>query len=249
MNSFCSMANVHEGRIFVDEGDVVVVAPALEDLLASESGLEIPLAPLAQVVAVVVVLAEAPLVPAVLDVAEELDPEPVGVQGPGLHPHRARVVIRIVDDLRIAQRLLGHDRGVPVGVVVQEPAGSVAVGLLDRDVVDVVDSGGELDDLVLPALLLEPFALGDISLERGLLAGQAKADALGEELGGGAGHVDVEAAIGVAPAAAQNPVIQQQQLGLLGELIADRREDDPLRAGVPVAVEVGAQERADHWLG
>src|SRR5690606_26812344 len=59
----------------VDEGDVVVVAADLEDLLPPLAGLPIPVAALLVGVALLPLLAEAPLVPAVLDVAEQLDPE------------------------------------------------------------------------------------------------------------------------------------------------------------------------------
>ena len=74
----------HEG---VDEGDVVVDLPHLEDLLPAQAELAVPAALGLEVVALVVVLAELALVPAVLDLAEELDADLVGVDaGPGSWP-------------------------------------------------------------------------------------------------------------------------------------------------------------------
>src|SRR5712664_1238213 len=57
------------GEELVDEGDVVVVLAHLEDLLAAQAQLLVPRAAGAQVVALVVLLAEPALVPALLDVA------------------------------------------------------------------------------------------------------------------------------------------------------------------------------------
>src|SRR5262249_14208383 len=65
-------AELH-GEELVDEGDVVVELPDLEDLAAAEPEAAIPVLLGRHVLAVVPLLAEAALVPAVLDVAEELD--------------------------------------------------------------------------------------------------------------------------------------------------------------------------------
>src|SRR6266850_6201040 len=77
------------GEELVDEGDVVVVLADLEDLLPAQAELLVPGAAGAQVVALVVFLAEAALVPALLDVAPELDAQLVRIDGAGAGPHRA----------------------------------------------------------------------------------------------------------------------------------------------------------------
>ena len=64
------------GQESVDEGDVVVDPPHLEDLLPAQAELPVPVAPLLQVVALLVLLAELPGVPTVLDVPKELDAQP-----------------------------------------------------------------------------------------------------------------------------------------------------------------------------
>src|SRR5689334_24901765 len=69
----------------VDEGDVVVDAADLEDLLPPQPEFLVPLAPPVEVVAVVVLLAELAGVPAVLDVAEQLDADLVGVEPAARH--------------------------------------------------------------------------------------------------------------------------------------------------------------------
>src|SRR5256885_14169075 len=89
------------GEELVDEGDVVVVLADLEDLLPSEAQLLVPGAAGAEVVALVVFLAESSFVPAVLDVAPQLDAELVGGDGGGPGPHGAAVVIGGVDNLVI----------------------------------------------------------------------------------------------------------------------------------------------------
>src|SRR3954465_6548906 len=102
------------GEELVDEGDVVVVLADLEDLFAPEPELLVPRAARAQVVALVVLLAEPALVPAVLDMPPELDAELVRVDGAGARSHRAGVVIGVVDDLAVLERASGHDRRVPI---------------------------------------------------------------------------------------------------------------------------------------
>src|SRR5436190_16480592 len=168
------------GEEFVDEGDVVVVLAYLEHLLPAQAQLLVPRAAGAQVVALVVLLAEAALVPALLDVAPELDAQLVRIDGAGARSHRSRVVVGVVDDLAVLEGASGHDGGVPVRVVVDEAAGGVAVCLLDGDVVDVGAAVGDLDDLVLPLFGLEPFPLVDVVSQSLLLAGEREADLLEE---------------------------------------------------------------------
>ena len=69
-----------ERQELVDERQVVVDAADLEDLLPAQAQLRVPVAAWRIVVALVVFLAEAAAVPAVLDVAIELDAELVGIQ-------------------------------------------------------------------------------------------------------------------------------------------------------------------------
>src|SRR5439155_18086253 len=98
----------------VDEGDVVIVFAHFEDLLPAETELAIPGAAGAQVVALVVFLAEAALVPTLFDVPPQLDAELVRIDRAGPGPHGARMVICVIDDLRVLQGPRGHDRAVPV---------------------------------------------------------------------------------------------------------------------------------------
>src|SRR5882672_8969237 len=102
------------GEELVDEGDVVVVLAHFEDLLAPQAQLLVPGAARAQVVALVVFLAEPPLVPALLDMSPELDPELVGIDGARSRPHGPGMVVGVVDDLAVLEGASGHDRGVPV---------------------------------------------------------------------------------------------------------------------------------------
>src|SRR5581483_4298689 len=183
------------------EGDVVVVLADFEDLLPPQPQLLVPGTARAQIVALVVFLAEATLVPAILDVAPELDPELVRVDCAGPRSHRAGVVVGVVDDLAVLEGASGHDRRVPVRVVVDEPAGRVPVGLLDGDVVDVSAAVGDLDDLVFPLLFLEPLALVDVVRQRLLLAGEAEANLLQELPGGSSLDMHVPAIILLWPTA------------------------------------------------
>ena len=64
----------------VDEVHVVVDAADLEDLLAAEAQALVPLLLLAEVVGLLVFLAELALVPAVFDVAEQLDADLVRIE-------------------------------------------------------------------------------------------------------------------------------------------------------------------------
>src|SRR3954463_2178421 len=101
------------GEELVDEGDVVVVLADLEDLLPPQAELLVPGAAGAQVVALVVFLAEASLVPAVLDMAPELDAQLVGVDGAGTGTHGAAVMVGVINNFIILQSLLRHYRTVP----------------------------------------------------------------------------------------------------------------------------------------
>ena len=83
----------------VDEGDVVVERAHLEDLFAPEPEPQIPVPLRVEVVALLPLAPELPLVPALLDVAVELDAELVRVEPPAARRHDARVVVGVVDDL------------------------------------------------------------------------------------------------------------------------------------------------------
>src|SRR6202048_879256 len=236
------------GYELIDEGDVVVVLADLEDLLAPQPQLLVPGAARAKVVALVVLLAETSLVPAVLDVPPQLDAELVRVDRAGPGSHGAGVVVGVIDDLGVLERLLGHDRRVPEGVVVDEALRGVAVRLLHRDVVDVGAAVLDGNDLVFPALFLEPAAPVDVVDESLPLAGQAEPDLAFEHGGGRAAHVDMPAAVLLQTPAREDPEIEQQELHRLAHLLARGAEDDPLLARVPIAVEVGAQKRRHHFF-
>src|SRR5438477_2861381 len=237
------------GEELVDEGDVVVVLAHLEDLLPAEPQLLVPGAPGAEVVALVILFTESPFVPAVLDVAPQFDAELVGIDGAGARSHRAAVMVGVVDDLMILERLLGHDRRVPEGVVVDEPSRGVPVGSFHGDVVDVGTSVLDGDDLVLPLLCLEPAPRRHVLIERGLLAVEAEADFVQEDLGGLPEDLDVPAFVFLQPTATQDPKVEQEQLHLLAHHFTGSAEDDACLAGISVAVEVGAQEGGDDMLG
>ena len=131
----------------VDERHVVVDPPHLEDLLPAQAELAVPALLRLEVVAVVVLLAELPLVPAVLDVAEQLDAELVRVEAARAHGQRARVVVGVVDDLGVGEGVLGHDRGVPVaGPALVHDLGHALRG----EVVRLVADDGQ--DVALPVL-------------------------------------------------------------------------------------------------
>src|SRR5262249_18869337 len=66
----------------VDEGDVVVERAHLEDLLLAQAEAEVPVLLRVQVVAVLPLLAELPAIPALLDVAKQLDAELVRIELP-----------------------------------------------------------------------------------------------------------------------------------------------------------------------
>src|SRR5438105_9147311 len=102
------------GEELVDEGDVVVVLAYLEDLLPPQAELLVPRTAVAQVVALVPFLPEAALVPAILDVTPELDPELVWIDGSGPRPHGTGMVVRVIDDLAVLESASRHDRRVPV---------------------------------------------------------------------------------------------------------------------------------------
>ena len=81
-------------RNVVDEGHVVVDPADLEDFLPAQARRRVSQFALGgQVVALVVFLAEAAAVPAVFDVAEQLDAELVGIQPVGLVAIVPRVVV------------------------------------------------------------------------------------------------------------------------------------------------------------
>ena len=69
------------GEKGVEEGEVVVEATNLEDLLATEARLAVPSLTPGEVLALLVLLAEAPLVPTILDVPKKLQADLVRIQG------------------------------------------------------------------------------------------------------------------------------------------------------------------------
>ena len=169
------------GQVVVDEGHVRAVPADLEDLLAAQSGLAVPAGALDQVLAVVVLLAEATLVPALLDVAEQLDAQLVGVQPPAPPAQRPRVVVGVVNHLRVGEDLLRHQLRVPVGrpplvhdlglrlrrVVIgllPDDRQDVPLPVLDRRMVDQelqhVALGGLGKALLAPGLLLKLLLVG-----------------------------------------------------------------------------------------
>src|SRR5712664_1333114 len=236
------------GEELVDEGHVVVVLAHLEDLLPAQAQLLVPSAAGAQVVALVVLLAEPALVPALLDVAPELDAQLVRVDGARARSHGSGVVVGVVDDLAVLECASGHDGGVPVRVVVDEAAGGVAVRLLDGDVVDVGAAVGDLDDLVLPLFCLEPLPLVDVVGQGLLLAGETEADLLEEFRRRDAEDLHMPAPILLRAPPAENTEVQEQELDLLAHGFAGRAEDHALLSGVAVAIEVGAQEGSHDFL-
>src|SRR5213075_1235778 len=80
----------------------------------AEARAQIPALLAGDVVAVGPLLAEATLVPALLDVLEELDAQLVGVESAGAGRDDARVCVGEVDDLGVLAGELGHDLRVPV---------------------------------------------------------------------------------------------------------------------------------------
>ena len=89
------------GEEGIDERDVVVHAARFENLFASETEADVPLAFADVIVALVVVLAEFAFIPTILDVFPELEPQPVRIDLSGMRGNRAGVVIGKVDHFRI----------------------------------------------------------------------------------------------------------------------------------------------------
>src|SRR5712691_12068766 len=106
-----------------------------------------------------------------------------------------------------------------------------------------------LNDLVFPLLLLEPAALRDVVLQRSSLALEAKANLVGKSRGGFTHDVDMPATVFLRTPPAQDAKVEQQQLHLLAHDFPRSTEDDSTLSGVPVAVEVRAQERCYDFLG
>ena len=99
----------------IDEIHVVVDPPDLENFLPAEAQAFVPVLLLAEVFGFLVFLAELALVPAIFDVAEQLDADLVRIEIPRRHVNRAAVMVGIVDDFRGIDKVLGHQRGMPVG--------------------------------------------------------------------------------------------------------------------------------------
>src|SRR6185503_12152879 len=68
------------GEEGVDEGNIVMNAPDLEDFLSAEAELFIPLALFLHILALFPLLAETAGVPAVFDVAQEFQADLVGIE-------------------------------------------------------------------------------------------------------------------------------------------------------------------------
>src|SRR5262249_32617612 len=81
------------GQKRLDKGNIVMNAANLEDFLSSQTQFLIPSSPFLQIVTIVIVFAKAPGVPAVLDIAEKLDAQLVGIDPGPRHGHGARVVV------------------------------------------------------------------------------------------------------------------------------------------------------------
>src|SRR5262249_54829928 len=84
----------------VDESNIVMDPSDLEDFLSTQTQLLVPFPLDLQVVAFVVLGAESPRVPALLDIAQEFDSDLVGVQTASARGHRSRVMVRVIDELR-----------------------------------------------------------------------------------------------------------------------------------------------------
>jgi hypothetical protein len=97
----------------VDERDIVMDSPDLEDLLTAQAKLPVPFLSRVVVVALLVFRAKLPLVPAVFDIAQKLDTEFVWVETSGLSSHGAGVMVGIVHKLGWVEDFLGHDGRVP----------------------------------------------------------------------------------------------------------------------------------------
>src|SRR5215471_10008407 len=83
----------------VDERDVAVEGAHLEDLAPPEAEPKIPVLLRLERIALLPLTPELPLVPPLLDVPEELDPELVGIEPPARGGENAGVVVGVVDDL------------------------------------------------------------------------------------------------------------------------------------------------------
>src|SRR5262245_42193306 len=71
----------------LDKGNIVMNAANLEDFLPSQTKFLVPGSPFRQIVTIVIVFAETPGVPAVLDIAEKLDAQLVGIDPGPRHGH------------------------------------------------------------------------------------------------------------------------------------------------------------------
>ena len=116
-------------------------------MLAVRDDASIPAPSCCEAIALVPLLAEAALVPALLDVAVQLDAELVRVELPLRRRHDARVVLGVVDDLGGLECFFREDLGMPV----RRPALVHDLGhALRCEVVGLV--ADDLEDVALPAL-------------------------------------------------------------------------------------------------
>src|SRR5262249_45403448 len=97
----------------IDKGNIVMDAPNFEDFLSSQAEFLVPGSPSFQVVAMFVFEPELPRVPAMLDIAQQLDAQLVRVETCPVSRHRSGMVVGVVDALPRLEGVLGHDRAVP----------------------------------------------------------------------------------------------------------------------------------------
>ena len=95
---------------------IVVNPPDFEDLFATQASARIPFSFRGQVVAIFVLAPEAAAIPAIFDIAEQLNAQLVGIQSSRRTGQCSGRVIGIADDVAaVADPVSSHDGGVPVG--------------------------------------------------------------------------------------------------------------------------------------
>ena len=83
----------------VNEGNIIMNSTHFKDLLSSQTQVNIPFPLPVEIVTFVIFLAEFAGIPAVLDVAQQLQAEFVRIDPRAVHRHRSRMMIRKIDDL------------------------------------------------------------------------------------------------------------------------------------------------------
>src|SRR5260370_18286255 len=102
------------GQKLVDEGDVAIESAHFEDLFLPKTEAQVPILLRLEIITLFPLLAELAAVPALLDVAKQLDPELIGVEAPATRSEHPRRVVRVVDDLTRVQDTLGHKARMPI---------------------------------------------------------------------------------------------------------------------------------------